>query len=45
MVSFVPLNPEDEDSISVLLQQIDNAIQYGEDVEPKEPHEDEPMQF
>jgi hypothetical protein len=37
MVSFVPLNIHDEDSVSLVLAQIDNAIQYGEDVEPKEP--------
>ncbi|KAJ3415647.1 ATP binding protein [Chytridiales sp. JEL 0842] len=37
MVSFVPLNIHDEDSVELVLSQIDNAIQYGEDVEPKEP--------
>merc|ERR1712137_1266 len=37
MVSFVPLNIKEEDSISVLLQQIEHAIQYGDDEEPKEP--------
>lgn len=37
MVSFIPLNIKDEDSISLVLAHIDNAIQYGEDVEPKEP--------
>lgn len=41
MVAFHPLNVNDEDSISVLLQQIDNAIQYGEDEEPKEPRDDD----
>lgn len=40
MVSFQPLNIQDEDSISVLLQQIDNAIQFGEDEEPREPNDD-----
>ncbi|KAJ3034096.1 ATP binding protein [Rhizophlyctis rosea] len=39
MVSFIPLNIKDEDSISLVLAHIDNAIQYGEDVEPKEPRE------
>uniref|UniRef100_A0AC34R7D6 GPN-loop GTPase 3 n=1 Tax=Panagrolaimus sp. JU765 TaxID=591449 RepID=A0AC34R7D6_9BILA len=35
MVSFVPLNLEDEDSISEVLMQIDNCIQYGEDLDVK----------
>ena len=45
MVSFVPLNITDESSIDYLLSNIDNAVQYGEDLEPKEPKElgqDEP---
>ncbi|KAI8620085.1 GPN-loop GTPase [Chytriomyces sp. MP71] len=37
MVSFLPLNIHDEDSVALILSHIDNAIQYGEDVEPKEP--------
>lgn len=37
MVSFIPLNINDEDSITAVLSHIDNAIQYGEDQEPKEP--------
>ncbi|TPX66319.1 hypothetical protein CcCBS67573_g07875 [Chytriomyces confervae] len=37
MVSFIPLNIQDEDSVGLVLSHIDNAIQYGEDVEPKEP--------
>ncbi len=41
MVTFVPLNINDEDSISVALQHVDNAIQYAEDEEPKEPKDDE----
>lgn len=40
MVSFVPLNIKDEDSISLLLQQVEHAIQYGEDEEPKEPNDE-----
>ena len=36
MVSFLPLNPCDEDSITNLLLQIDNAIQYGEDLDVRE---------
>ena len=35
MVSFIPLNIRDEDSIAYVLSNIDNAIQYGEDIEPK----------
>lgn len=35
MVSFIPLNIRDEDSIAYVLSNIDNAIQYGEDLEPK----------
>lgn len=41
MVTFVPLNINDEDSISICLQQVDNAMQYGEDEEPKEPKDEE----
>ncbi|KAI9193439.1 GPN-loop GTPase [Polychytrium aggregatum] len=40
MVSFLPLNIKEEESISLVLQHIDNAIQYGEDIEPKEPKDD-----
>jgi len=36
MVSYLPLHPN-EDSIALVLAHIDNAIQYGEDLEPKEP--------
>ncbi|ORY06299.1 hypothetical protein K493DRAFT_333186 [Basidiobolus meristosporus CBS 931.73] len=41
MVNFIPLNPSDEDSITYTLAQIDNAMQYGEDIEPKEPQDGE----
>ena len=37
LVAYIPLNIQDEDSISALLTQVDNAMQYGEDLEPKEP--------
>ena len=40
MVAFLPLDPTDDDSIDMVLTQIDFAIQYGEDVEPKEMVED-----
>ncbi|MBW0460849.1 hypothetical protein O181_000564 [Austropuccinia psidii MF-1] len=37
MVSFLPLDVTDEDSIGLALSHIDNALQYGEHEEPKEP--------
>ncbi|CAG8521878.1 9782_t:CDS:10 [Diversispora eburnea] len=40
MVSFIPLNINNEDSITAVLSHIDNAIQYGEDQEPKEPKDE-----
>ena len=33
MVSFIPLNIRDEDSIDHVLTTVDHAIQYGEDLE------------
>lgn len=39
MVNFVPFDITDEDSIEYALSVIDTAIQYGEDLEPKEPIE------
>jgi hypothetical protein len=41
MVSFIPLDITDEESIEALLLQIDNAIQYGEDTEVKEPRDED----
>jgi hypothetical protein len=41
MVHFIPLNIQDEDSISYVLSHVDNALQYGEDLEPKEIVEDD----
>ena len=35
LVGFLPLDPSDEDSISVIQQTIDNAIQFDDDVEPQ----------
>lgn len=40
MVAFLPLNIQDEDSITAILSHVDNAIQFGEDQEPKEPGDD-----
>lgn len=39
MVSFLPLDITDEDSIASILSHIDNSIQYGEHEEPKEPRD------
>ncbi|KAI9175629.1 hypothetical protein H9P43_005993 [Blastocladiella emersonii ATCC 22665] len=41
MVSFIPLDITDEDSVEALLMQIDHAVQYGEDLEPTEPTDHE----
>ena len=35
-MSFVPLNITDDDSVELVLAHIDNAMQFGEDAEPKE---------
>jgi len=40
MVSFLPLDVTSEDSIELVLSTIDHAIQYGEDLEPKEPRDE-----
>lgn len=42
LVRFIPLNLNDEESISNLLLIIDNVIQYGEDAEVKTQDFDEP---
>ena len=39
MVGFVPLDVTDEESVAYVMAQVDNAVQYGEDIEPKEPRE------
>ncbi|KAI8589407.1 GPN-loop GTPase [Geranomyces variabilis] len=39
MVSFLPLDVADEESVEMVLSCVDNAVQYGEDLEPKEPKE------
>jgi GPN-loop GTPase len=41
MVSFVALNPLDEESVEYVLAMVDTSIQYGEDMEPKEPKMDD----
>lgn len=35
-MKFLPIDISDEDTINDVLIQIDTAIQYGEDFEPKE---------
>ncbi|KAK8206792.1 hypothetical protein M8818_004626 [Zalaria obscura] len=40
MVSFLKLDAQDEDSIGAILSYIDDAIQYNEAQEPKEPHDE-----
>lgn len=37
LVSFLPLDVTDEDSVNTILSHIDNMMQYGEDEEPKMP--------
>lgn len=37
MVRFLPFDRSDEESINIVLQHIDTTIQYGEDLEFKEP--------
>ena len=39
MVGFVPLDLTDEDSLDAVLAQVDAALQYGEDLEPREPRD------
>jgi len=41
LVTYLPLNIHDPDSIALILQHVDNSIQYGEDLEPKEPKDAE----
>ena len=43
LVQFMPLDATDEDSINDVIAQIDRAIQYGEDFEPKEPKVTQPL--
>jgi len=41
LVGFLPLNMYDSESVTLVLSHIDHAIQYGEDVEPTDPDEQE----
>jgi GTPase SAR1 family protein len=40
LVSFIPFDVSDEESIEYALSCIDHGIQYGEDLEPHDPYED-----
>lgn len=40
MVNFMGLDPTEEGSIDLILMAIDHAIQYHDDVEPREPRDD-----
>ena len=42
LVSFLKLDVQDEDSIGAVLSYIDDAIQFHESQEPKEPRDMEP---
>ena len=37
MVRFLPFDRTDEEGVNIVLQHIDFSIQYGEDLEFKEP--------
>jgi len=37
LVSFLPFDISDDESIDLVLMHIDNATQYGEDLEPRDP--------
>ena len=41
MVNFMPLNVKNESSLAAVLSHIDNATQYAENLEPKDPSERE----
>lgn len=45
LVSFLPLDVSDEDSINTVLSHIDNMMQYGEDEEPKMPKDMDEGEF
>lgn len=39
-VNFLPLDITDEEDIALVLQHADYIIQYGEDIEPKQPKDE-----
>ena len=38
-MSFLPLDLTDTESLEMVVSHIDHTMQYGEDEEPKEPHD------
>ncbi|GAM41443.1 hypothetical protein TCE0_042f14569 [Talaromyces pinophilus] len=45
MVSFLQLDVSDEDSVGAILSYIDDAIQYNEAQEPREPHDAQEVDY
>lgn len=45
MVSFLPLDVQDEDSVGAVLSHIDNAIQFHEAQEPREPKDEHEIEL
>ncbi|KAG6855123.1 hypothetical protein C0991_006052 [Blastosporella zonata] len=39
LVSFLPLDLTNSDSLETVVSHVDYTMQYGEDEEPKEPHD------
>lgn len=39
-MNFLPLDIRDEDDIALVLQHADYILQYGEDLEPKQPKDE-----
>lgn len=39
-VQFLPLDPRETDSIDEILAQVDHALQYHDDVEPRDPDDE-----
>ncbi|KAF4207757.1 hypothetical protein CNMCM8980_005908 [Aspergillus fumigatiaffinis] len=45
MVSFLKLDAQDEDSVAAVLSHIDDAIQYHEAQEPREPNDEQDVNY
>ena len=41
MVRFLPLDSFNQESVEFVLEHLDHITQYGEDLEPKEPKDEE----
>ncbi|CAM9168686.1 unnamed protein product [Lampetra fluviatilis] len=41
LVRFMPLDRSEDDSVDAILAQVDSALQYGEDEEPREPRDED----